>query len=395
MSADAYLSEDIQFMAADSDDSVRPTRVPSAWTAYRYSDYSFGSISMTDHNHLWGIGSRKLPDGTAEDVIFHFDGSSFQPELITSEFDIWFLDVLPDGAGYAVGERRNNSETIVLKRVGNQWVLVYAEPEQPDNGINSLHVRSVDDVWIGRGPRRYEKFMHFDGITWSAISSTASGTSSVYGIDTISQDLGWAVGGYMGIFLFSNGQWERKWDLRSNLGNHDSLYAVDALTSTDIWVAGKGIYRYVNGEWRKEQSSPSRCDTYHCFYYVFWDIAMISPVEGYSNNWYYIWKYDGGKWTQMEDSHHWQRYIDIEAMEGSDGKTHVYVTTANNLRHYSTEPLPVPPATATPPPTSTPTVTPTPTNTATPTMTPTNTPTADATTVLREHNDQRRQGCLQ
>ncbi len=258
--------------------------------------------------------------------------------------------------------------------------MVHTDPTHQPDYLWSVNALNLNDVWVG-GSKGL--FLHFDGLSWSTTSTVPSNFGNMLGIDMLDTHLGWAVSSRTFIYQYSNGQWSLigRTSIPGIGGGNEWLSAVAALTPSDVWVSGHGIHQLINGKWIEVQPSPRRCDLYGCYLYSFFDIAMVSPVEGYSNNWYYIWRWDGQKWTEMENSHHWQRFKSIEAMVGSDGKTHVYAITDNSLRHYSSEPNPVPPATATPFPTNTPTFTPTPThtptptNTATPTMTPTATPT--------------------
>ncbi len=205
------------------------------------------AVSATD---IWAVGSTQTKYGRDLALIEHWDGTTWSivngPSFPGSIFlnsvaaasatDIWAVgDVYEDHQGGALIAHWN----------GTRWKIV---SNLVFDHLSGVTVVSSNDVWaVGQNGASSELIEHWDGTTWSVVKG-AGGRLSYYslnGVTDVSATDIWAVGYYdpqnppyerQSLIEHWNGT---KWSVvPSAPANGAMLFAVGAVSATDIWAVG-------------------------------------------------------------------------------------------------------------------------------------------------------------
>ena len=102
-----------------------------------------------------------------------------------------------------------------------------------------LHMRSQNDGWIvGSGGVIY----HFNGSTWSAVSSPTTGI--LFDVDFAPDGTGWAAGMGGNIIKYSGGKWSVYTEMRTD---YFDFWGMD-FTSGEGWLAGFHLNKEIGGQ---------------------------------------------------------------------------------------------------------------------------------------------------
>jgi hypothetical protein len=163
-----------------------------------------------------------------------------------SATDVWAVGrSSPDGG--------NNNQTLTEHWNGNQWTIV-ASPNDGNGGsqLTGVSAVSTNDVWaVGYSyfgaPSYLTLIEHWDGSSWSVISSPNPGTASdsLYGVVALASNNVWAVGSFNSPGIPDQTlieHWDgTSWSVLNSPSpgtSNDVLYAVTAISTNDIWTAG-------------------------------------------------------------------------------------------------------------------------------------------------------------
>jgi hypothetical protein len=177
-----------------------------------------------------------------------------------------------------------------------------------NNNLQAVASSSPSDIWaVG------QTAIHFDGASWTAFDTpmiAGDNTSYLDGVVDISPTDAWAVG-VVGVGTDAPGQVIEHWDGVAwtvfpgpvfGSGQQPALYAMTALSATDIWALGTmlvdndsllALYEHWDGTAWTSQTGPS--------YGFFRSVSADAPNDiwavGYSGNGTFSEHYDGAKWS--------------------------------------------------------------------------------------------------
>lgn len=226
-------------------------------------------VSAVSSNNVWAVGNYQDVNGVMKTLTLYWDGvqwsrvaspnpsgegnSYLKGVDALSASDIWAV-------GYIARPGGTLDEAITMHWNGTAWSIV-PTPAIPsaDVYLNRVSARTGSDVWaVGR--RRYaatnDDFtltLRWNSTAWSIVPSpnpAPTARNILYGIEAVSDDDAWAVGYYMTATV-ANGspaqplvthwdgvQWSVAPPPQGTIPSYKYLYAVAALSSSDIWLAG-------------------------------------------------------------------------------------------------------------------------------------------------------------
>jgi hypothetical protein len=217
--------------------------------------YSVAAISASD---VWAVGlwNDAIKIRT---MIQHWNGSSWS---VVPSPDVGSYNVLRSVAGvsandvWAVGYDAdpNPIATLVEHWDGTAWTVVASPNGSGTAQLNGVAVVGPDDVWAV-GAHHWEASKspqfafaeHWDGSTWTLVSTPAPGQQSyLNAVTAIGPDDVWAVGreyARPGVFHALSEHWDGSaWTLvDADTGGESwhELLAVEAISSTDVWAVGQ------------------------------------------------------------------------------------------------------------------------------------------------------------
>ncbi len=180
-------------------------------------------VDIISPDNAWMVG------GGGE--IFHWNGRGWkvdvEPDIMKT---LRAVSILPDGIGWAVGGGWDTvtKETIpmVARFVNGDWKAVDVPIKELFYGVDTL---SDDVAWaVGSGGA----IIHWDGHEWKQVSSPTKDRLS--DVVMLSSNNGWAVGDEKGVALHWDG---RSW-YKVKLPLNEKFYELDALPSGTVWAVG-------------------------------------------------------------------------------------------------------------------------------------------------------------
>jgi hypothetical protein len=184
--------------------------------------------------------------GAVQPVIEHFDGKSWSvvstPSFTSDSIsglaavasnDVWAVGILFGTGG--------SESTLIEHWNGTSWSVV-TSPTPPNGGfLNAVTAVSTNDVWAAgsvldsTGASVAALLEHWDGTSWSIVSSGAFG--KVSGAGAISADASndvWAEAGTQ-VLHFDGKSWSLV-----NPGTGVSIQGIAAISPTNVWAVGQG-----------------------------------------------------------------------------------------------------------------------------------------------------------
>jgi hypothetical protein len=164
------------------------------------------AVSGTSGDDVWAVGAAVATAGEpGQPVTEHWDGSAWTvvPGRFPASSRFWAVDVLPSGAGWAVGTRDSDEHTFVAILIDGTWRGVRSpNVGRGDNVLAGVTLSSPSDAWaVGtsntNNDRRAPLFLHWNGRAWSAAQSPplGSGTGELRAVAANSRSgKVWAVG---------------------------------------------------------------------------------------------------------------------------------------------------------------------------------------------------------
>jgi hypothetical protein len=224
-------------------------------------DNLLNSVDAVSANDVWAVGYYVNKQGITQTLIQHWDGTrwSIVPSPNAGAGENLLRDVAVVSARdiWAVGYHiipRGIYRTLVMHWDGSTWSVVPSPNVASETQLYSVSVVAANDVWaVGyyRDTRSVIRTLtiHWDGSAWSVIPSPSVGPfdSQLFSVDAISANDVWAVGRYVNEYYVLQTlilHWDgRAWGVaRSpNRGEYmdNILFAVDAISTTDVWSVGR------------------------------------------------------------------------------------------------------------------------------------------------------------
>jgi hypothetical protein len=244
--------------------TATPTGIcPQGWVVWpapiRYSDNDhLYALTSTSANDVWAVGDYFDPFiGSVQPLLEHWNGVSWEQvpgPLVASTGSLRAVKALSSNDLWAAGSRVESGtgrNLILIEHWdGANW-SIGPTPEDSDAGIvNAMAVISSDDVWLA-GYNCCSSFnvsstfvMHWDGSSWSVVPSpSVENTRNVLtDISPVSATDIWAVGFTGELTSWSNTPLLLHWDGATwslfPSPNEGRLFAVEALSTDNVWVAG-------------------------------------------------------------------------------------------------------------------------------------------------------------
>ncbi|HKP53854.1 MAG TPA: S-layer homology domain-containing protein [Chloroflexia bacterium] len=384
-----------------------PTLTPSCGLGWRniscpdpYFANQFTGVDFVSENDVWAVGY--MGNGEGITLIVHWDGTSWSivpspnvPDMPTFLYDI---DVISSDDIWAVGYAGGyliGYQTLTMHWDGTSWSIV-SSPNIGDSRLKSVSAVSSDDVWaVGRDgstTNGQNLILHWDGTEWSIVPSpnASSIEDNLMGVSALLSDDAWAVGVYWDDAQQTRLTLTMHWDGSTwsiipspNDGSIAMLNGVEAISADDVWAVGHNnsgalTMHWDGSMWSIVPSPNSTADLYAASATASDDVWAVGSISGSMGALIIHW--NGTQWTQHSNIHG-DSFADVAAVWAGDAwavGTHWPDTAIIRFNDPCAAPTFTPTATATVTGTP-PTATPTRTATNTPTYGPSNTPTSTRT----------------
>jgi hypothetical protein len=230
------------------------------------SDNSVGAVAGSSPTDVWAVGDY-LPDAanSNQDATLtfaeHYDGKKWTVVRTPNEgpnFNSFYGLAATGGEAWAVGENLNSAfQDRALVEVWSDGAWHVPSIPQPGSVRDLLFgaaAPSTNDVWVvgdQEGPnRRFETLAeHWDGDSWSVVPTPDPGSTGnlLYAVDAVSSDNVWAVGEQLGGSVPDRAlveHWDgSSWSVVPVPALASSNVLLDAVTATpdgsQVWVAGE------------------------------------------------------------------------------------------------------------------------------------------------------------
>jgi hypothetical protein len=208
---------------------------------------NLSAVSAVSPTEIWAVGS----DSTGP-LIENFNGTNWSVATATavSGGSLNGVSALSSNAVWAVG--KSTSGPLVEFFNGTSW-KVETTPTIPGGGgsLDAVTAISPTDVWAVGGSASGDLIENFNGTSWSIVQAPAStAKAALTGISAISSADIFAVGTAPKadqLLQFNGTTWSA---ISSTIAGSDATRAVDAISATDVWVAGdSGIWNFNGTSW--------------------------------------------------------------------------------------------------------------------------------------------------
>ena len=214
-----------------------------AWAVGDVYNQALGD-QQTLTQHWDGTRWLTVPSPSRRNAYNHLTGVSG-----TSSNDVWAV-------GYTIDDRTYAWQALILHWNGSRWSIVRgAQLGTSYNALTRVVALAPNDVWAvgynGTSINFHTLAMHWDGHSWTAVSTPAPGTyDALYGVTATNANDVWAVGyykegdfTYKSLALHWNGTaWA---EIESpNTTEYNWFNGVTAPGSNDVWALG---YEYEDG----------------------------------------------------------------------------------------------------------------------------------------------------
>ena len=227
------------------------------------------SVSMLTPNDGWAVGNTDMPEGkpvqsgqTTEirtqpaGLLFHYVNGKWEmvKTYIWAKFSQ--ISMQSETSGWLLGEdyTRTNG-TILLHYNGSQWTNVNVPDKLLRTGpLVTFSALAGNHLWV---TDMAGSLYSYDGKTWTQLERACE-NCVLRGLDMVSPDEGWAVGGIynsdQGVILhYLDGHWTAQSDATT-----PGMNSISMLSNAEGWAAGGNgqLFHYSNGNWT-EANSPT------------------------------------------------------------------------------------------------------------------------------------------
>jgi hypothetical protein len=224
---------------------ISATPVPGA----SHDLFGVAAASATD---VWAVGNYKVTSsGPTQTLAFHWDGTSWikantpSPGALGNQLSA--VDVVSSKDVWAVGsytDATNNAFPLTEHWNGATWSVV-SSPAVSGTVLTGVSAIAANDVWsVGWGSGAGFS-IHWNGSSWTQFMMPIAGVEDyIHGVDALSSNDVWAVGeaspnyeSWEALAIHWNGS---KWSLvRPRSGPQEAhFFGVKELSSTNVWAVG-------------------------------------------------------------------------------------------------------------------------------------------------------------
>jgi hypothetical protein len=176
---------------------------------------------------------------------------------VPSPFGYADVTVLPSGAAWLIGQRKQFEPPMTARWNGSRWRLIPAPDSDSTLQLSSIDFASANDGWaVGGSGNARDVAIHWNGKRWSDVQGADVGSRNVrlFDVAALASTNVWAVG-FSQIFGSSAPvalieHWDgHRWSAIKSPApgaQHSELYAVTAVAADDVWAFGS---RSTNGHY--------------------------------------------------------------------------------------------------------------------------------------------------
>jgi hypothetical protein len=214
-------------------------------------------VSAVSSNNVWAVGVvYQTSNGANYDTLVeHWNGTSWkvvpspsslneadilQSVSVVSAKDIWAVGSIFAGFSSGVPEIEHWN--------GSQWSIVPPAISGPNSALSSVAMVSATDVWAVGTANNQTLVEHYDGSTWSVVSSPNVGTGSNYlaSVTVVSANDIWAVGNYVNsgnvnktlIEQWNGTGWKVVHSPNAGTGNNILNGVTNVPSTSQVWAVG-------------------------------------------------------------------------------------------------------------------------------------------------------------
>jgi glucose/arabinose dehydrogenase len=269
-------------------------------------------VEVLGANDVWAVGG-----SAGSSLAVHWDGTRWSNVALPPAYNSWLWAVsgVASNDVWAVGWHNQGSlvRTLTMHWNGVAWSIV----PSPNSGtafsyLYGVHALATNDVWaVGAaqvsGIGYVAQALHWNGTQWS-VTPTPQTSSWAFDVEVISSTDAWAVGytgqtGQMFIMRWNGLQWSEV--PGPNVTADNDLYAVDAVSPTEVWAVGNVanpqtnndtlVIRWDGTQWTRVQSPAGA---------TFYDVHALGSndiwaVGDSGSSWLRSFHYNGITWNEL------------------------------------------------------------------------------------------------
>jgi hypothetical protein len=214
-----------------------------------YNLYAVTAISSTD---VWAVGGG--PETSGIPTILHWNGTAWTDFSGVGTGTLVSVDAVSANDVWAVGSTGpgfSSNQMIIMHWNGTEWSIVPGPGVDVNvNVLTGVSARAANDVWaVGWTSTSITSdystsetlIIHWNGTKWSVVENPAAVTGRLYAVDALSASNVWAAGAHINpktlLEQWDGSQWTQAPSEDPGLATN-VLLAVDALSTTDVWAVG-------------------------------------------------------------------------------------------------------------------------------------------------------------
>jgi hypothetical protein len=219
------------------------------------SGYStLSGVAVTSPNEVWAVGGNSVGIRSQNVVIEQWDGTNWQDVSPGVGGYLFGVTAVSSSDAWAVG-RTSGDLSLVEHWNGRQWTTV-PSPNDPTAQVDVLQgvaAVSPTDIWavgyatVNVGPPQDTLIEHWNGHTWSIVSSPNGGVSdnTLTSVTAISSTDVWAVGNYFNTTTNHHALLTEHWNGRTwtivpapGFGSDLLFTSVTSTDASHVWAVG-------------------------------------------------------------------------------------------------------------------------------------------------------------
>jgi hypothetical protein len=205
-------------------DEDRWTRLQGT-LARQYPNVGIHSLHGASPDDVWAVGD--------SGVMLHFDGESWTPFPSVTSYSLLAVWASAPDDVWAAG-----LDGALLHYDGEKWTG-HSAGHAPH--LNGMWGTSANDIWaVG-----WETILHYDGVDWSRIPSTALQGETVQGIWGFASNDVYAVGTHESIIHWDGDAWS---PYMPGAAVAPFLHGVHGSSADDLWIVGTDYYLHRQGD---------------------------------------------------------------------------------------------------------------------------------------------------
>lgn len=249
------------------------------------SDVHTNSLFCIYDNNIWLAEDYFNSSSDFGANFWHYSGASWiKDTALSSAYGVQSIIFLNANLGWAVGRGGIHSYN------GSTWTLINS-PVIGSTFLYDIVATSASDIWVSGA---YGLLFHFDGITWTKFTISAS---TLVSLSLISRDNIWVADNYGKVFNYNGIGWVSKGQISTN---NSYFNKIKAISNTDIWISNGSGSSTGSGLWHYDGTtfSPNYKTTASNYGYRN-TLEMVSSNEGWSSNSNGLSYFDGNSWRDV------------------------------------------------------------------------------------------------